>query len=161
MPAIREKKHRLPDENYWGTRRVSFTACIDRRKRAFTRREIVETFVEILGKWTTAKHCSVPIYCFMPDHLHLIIAGLSADSRPKEAMDEFKQTTSQWFVENAPQFHWQKDYSDHIIRISDDWRNHVRYILRNPVRGGLAEYPLAYPFLGSIGLSIEEVLSEL
>lgn len=96
----------------------------------------------------------------MPDHLHVIIGGNESTSRPKEVMDEFKQTTSQWFVNNKPNIHWQKDFHDHIIRISDDWRNHVNYILRNPVRAGLAEYPLDYPFLGSIGVDLADVLHD-
>ena len=161
MKPIREKKHRLPEEAYWGAKRVSITACIEHRKRAFKNSEIVTPFIKMLSHWVREKNCYVPIYCFMPDHLHVIIGGNDSTSRPKEAMDEFKQATSQWFVENKPQFHWQKDYNDHIIRISDDWRNHVNYILRNPVRAGLAEYPLQYPFLGTIDVDITDIIHDL
>jgi len=160
MP-IREKKHRLPEEAYWGAKRISITACIADRGRVFTRPEVVAPFVELLRHWTQEKNCYVSIYCFMPDHLHVIIGGNDHTSRPKEAMDEFKESTSRWFLENMPDAHWQKDYHDHLIRISDDWRNHVRYILRNPVRGALCEFPLEYPYLGSIGVEIADVLGEL
>ena len=160
-PPIREKKHRLPAEAYWGPKRVSFTACIEKRRRPFTRPAVVEAFVAELTRWTKEKSCFVSVYCFMPDHLHTIIGGIDETSRPKEAMDEFKESTSQWLVRNMPGVHWQKDYHDHIIRISDDWRNHVRYIIRNPVRAGLCEFPLEYPYMGSVGVNIEEVLSDL
>ena len=97
----------------------------------------------------------------MPDHLHVMIAGRDETSRPKEAMDEFKETTGHWFGDHCPDVCWQKDYHDHIIRISDDWRNHVVYILNNPARAGLVDDPLKYPFLGSIGVSVDDVLRDL
>ncbi len=161
MKPIREKKHRLPEDAYWGAKSVSFTACIMDRRRPFANASITHHFTGILRDWVIAKNCHASIYCFMPDHLHVIIGGNDEAGRPKEAMDEFKQTTSQWFVDNRPEFHWQKDYHDHIIRISDDWRNHVNYILRNPVRAGFAEYPLQYPYLGTIGVDITDVIHDL
>lgn len=161
MPQYNTKKHRLPAEHYCGPKRVSITACIQKRQRPFSDPWIVDTFKNALVKWTLEKACVASIYCFVPDHLHVILVGTHEGSRPKEAMDEFKETTGTWFAQNRPEFKWQKNYHDHIIRASDDWRNHVRYILRNPVRAGLVENPLDYPYMGSIGPDLQEVLWEL
>ena len=49
-------------------------------------------------------------------------------------MDSFKYLTGQWLAENCPEFEWQKDYHDHIIRNSEDGDEHVVYIACNPVR---------------------------
>lgn len=142
-------------------KRVSFTACIRERKRPFLEKAVVDAFLEALELRTSQAACIVPVYCFMPDHLHVVIAGQTDGSRPKIAMDEFKRTTALWFAKNRPEFHWQKDYHDHIIRASEDWRRHVNYILRNPVRAGLVENPLEYPYMSTIGMEIADLIHDL
>jgi len=97
----------------------------------------------------------------MPDHLHAIICGLSETAEPKRAMDDFRDASSLWFATNRPSVHWQPGYYDHIIRASEDWHSQVRYILRNPVRRGLVEDPLDYPFTGSIGYDFHEFVASL
>jgi len=46
-----------------------------------------------------------------------------------------------------------------VIRKSDDWRRQVAYVLKNPVRAGLVEDPFAYPFTGSIGYDLYELIA--
>jgi putative transposase len=94
----------------------------------------------------------------MPDHLHVVVNGLDKRSRPKTAMDQFKQQTGLWLAVNAPQFEWQDDFHDPIIRKHDDWRRHVQYIAFNPVRAGIVRNPFDYPFTGSIGYDLSELL---
>jgi len=97
----------------------------------------------------------------MPDHLHLLVFGTTPQSRIKLAMDGFKEATGKWFASEMPEVTWQEDYHDHIVRHSDDLANHVRYILANPVRGGLVEDWNDYPFVGSIGIELATYLHDL
>jgi hypothetical protein len=53
---------------------------------------------------------------------------------------------------------WQGDFYDHIIRSSDDWRQHALYIALNPVRAGLSNSCFDYPFSGSIGMNFQDVV---
>ncbi len=57
-----------------------------------------------------------------------------------------------------PRVVWQKDFYDHVIREDDDLAVHVRYVLDNPCRKGLVNDWEEYPFKGSIGCELEDVL---
>lgn len=147
---MREKTHRLPPEQYRGAKTVAFTACIRDRKRAFITPDVVQPQIEFLEKWSTAFGCHIPAYCFMPDHLHVLFRGLEEGSEPLKAMIEFKKSSGLWLARNANTFRWQKDFYDHIIRSGKDWRTQAIYVLFNPVRAGLVEDPVAYPFSGCL-----------
>lgn len=175
---VKEKKHRLPKESYRGEVSVSFTLCLKRslatpslqacpvaagfslrfNARILTNPEIVAKFTEILTAVVTPSHCIVPVYCFMPDHQHLIITGKNPDSDLWKAVGIYKQKTGFWLSENNSILGWQKDFYDHIIRKNQDVTAQVRYILDNPVRKGLARSWEEYPFKGSIGCTLEDVL---
>ncbi|HWA82166.1 MAG TPA: transposase [Fimbriimonadaceae bacterium] len=135
---IREKPHRLPEAAYCG--------------------KVVEVFVRCLFEAAADNRTEVAIYCFMPDHLHTILKGVDHLSRPKRAMNAFKYATDQWLAANQPDFEWQEDYHDHIIRNGEDGDKHVVYIACNPVRAGLVESPLDYPSTGSSAADWRELL---
>ncbi len=161
MNGFREIKHRLPDEAYVGKRTVAYTLCVRDHRRPFVEENIVDVFSHKLRICAEAHHCLVPIYCFMPNHLHILIQGREENSRIKQSIEEFKFSTGSWFHANKPELSWQKDYYDHIIRKSQDWRNQAFYIFQNPVRAGLVADPYDYPFTGSIGFNLGEMLHDL
>ncbi len=160
MARYHERPHRLPYAAYRGRKFVSFTACVENRRSLFADSEVVDAFVKLLTESVFPCGCAVAIYCFMPDHLHVIICGLEDDSRPKEAMNDFKYATGLWLAKNRPGYSWQKDYHDHIIRANDDWRRHVIYIFMNPVRAGMVEDGFDYPFTGSIGFDFQKIVTD-
>src|ERR1051326_9463913 len=100
MKIIRAKTHRLPRDRYCGLVSTSFTACLQARKSLFTRADTVEPFVQTLAQ-VLKDHSCTAVYCFMPDHLHLIISGTSLTSDTLLAMEEFKQRTGWWLRTNA------------------------------------------------------------
>ena len=72
---VREKPHRLPRDCYRGRVIVAFTACVDNRHTPYLDSVIVNNFLDSLNKAATKSKCLVPIYCFMPDHVHVILQG--------------------------------------------------------------------------------------
>src|SRR5206468_12443692 len=102
--------------------------------------------------------CTVPIYCFMPEHVHLLLRGTRLDADTWAAMAAFKQRSGFWIAANRPEFSWQKDYWDHVVRRSEGVRALVRYIAENPVRRGLVTQWDEYPFTGSIGYEVRELI---
>ena len=94
----------------------------------------------------------------MPDHLHLVVQGMSESSDTKSAADRFKAQAGIWLERNRPGASIQEGYYDHIIRPTDDFRRQLFYILSNPVRAGLVEDPFRYPFSGSIGYNLRELI---
>ena len=154
---VKEKRHRLPKECYRGKISIVFTLCLKGDAQAFISHEIINIFTDILTSAITKEGCIVPVYCFMPDHQHLIIKGMCGSSDVWETVVRYKQKTGFWMSVNKPGMKWQKDFYDHIIRRESDIVTQVRYILDNPVRKGLVSSWHEYPFKGSIGCEIENV----
>ncbi len=156
--GIREKPHRLPRDCYRGTVTVSITACVATRHALFTDASLVEGFVDVLGRTSCECACRVLIYCFMPDHLHLVLQGQDAAADAWQAMVDFKQRSGFWLHRYRRGARWQKDFHDHLMRAEDDLRAHLRYVANNPVRHGLVTDWWLYPFTGAIGFDLATVL---
>ncbi|MBI3407477.1 MAG: transposase [Planctomycetes bacterium] len=157
---VQEKKHRLPRECYRGIVTVSFTACIEDRRTPFLKASIVEEFLAILARCLHKTHCVAFIYCFMPDHLHLIVHGLNETTDTWQAMVDFKQSTGFWFAQHGREFKWQKDFHDHILRSKEELGTRIRYIADNPVRKRLVDSWQDYAFTGAIGADLNEVMKD-
>jgi REP element-mobilizing transposase RayT len=158
--------HRLPREHYEGRVWASFTVCIENRKAFFVDAGIVKVFVDFL-KEVVEKHDFRAIYCFMPDHLHLVLLGgsdvlLGGSDRSSvlRGIEDFKQATGYWLKSQPPRIRWQKGFYDRIIR-ARELGIIVRYVLDNPVRRRLVREWRDYPFIGSIGMDLETFLQEL
>jgi len=158
MDEPREKPHRLPPSSYVGQIPISFTACVGHRRHAFLTAANVGPHVEIMREQFAKFDCLIPIYCFMPDHLHVISMGMTHHSDGKRAMDAFEQKSADLLYSSGDHFRWQKDYHDRIIRRSEEWRKQVFYVFLNPVRSKIVSDPRGYPFTGSIGYDLEELL---
>ena len=156
----RERKHRLPREDYIGRRSVAFTACLRDRKPKLNDPTIVPALVSLLGRSADSFGCCVPIYTFMPDHMHVLLIGERVDSDLKGAMDKFKYLSGFWLFRHRPDLHWQKDYWDHVVREFEGWRTQARYIAANPCRAGLCHDIFDWPYTGSIGFDLHDVLAD-
>ena len=157
--VIKERKHRLLKEFYRGEISAGFTLCLRGDVVASIKPEIINIFTDILNSVVSKAGCIIPVYCFMPDHQHLIITGTQDDSDIWKAIVSYKQKTGFWMSVNKLGVRWQKDYYDHVIRTREDIASQVRYILDNPVRKGLVSSWQEYPFKGSIGCKMEDILN--
>ena len=105
------------------------------------------------------KGFEVIVYCFMPDHLHLVAEGLSDDADCKEFIKLAKQYAGYYYSQaynRAPL--WQRYCHDNIAWDAAEVVAMVRYVVANPVEGGLVSDPMDYPFLGSQRWSMGELL---
>jgi REP element-mobilizing transposase RayT len=157
---VREKKHRLPLERYRGEVTVAFTACVRGNAVLFVSSEIVGALAQYLAIATDKHQCEVLVYCFMPDHAHMILRGRNPQSEAWRGMVAFKQQTGFWLAHHCPASAWQKDFYDHIIRADEDLGAHVRYIANNPVRKGLVTHWHEYPYTGSIGSDLATIMAD-
>jgi putative transposase len=85
----------------------------------------------------------------MPDHLHLLVAGISEASDFRSFMKAFKQDTGFSYRQRCQEALWQHGYHERILRDDEATAAVVRYILENPIRAGLARRLGEYPFAGS------------
>jgi putative transposase len=131
---------------------------LEGRQRGFAVESTVDQMVEFLRKSVEVNECVVPVYCFMPDHAHVMIMGMDEHSDSLAAMKKFKTLSGTWLHgKRLPQ--WQKNFFDRVLRCGEDWRIQARYIAENPVRAGLASDWSQYPFTGAIGCDLQDVLS--
>jgi REP element-mobilizing transposase RayT len=97
----------------------------------------------------------------MPDHVHLLVEGLTVDADLRRFARNAKQVTGQTYGRRMRTRLWQEGYYDRILRADDDARAIARYIIENPVRAGLAKTPSEYPYLGSGVWSVEDLIESV
>jgi putative transposase len=72
--------HRHPEHlktfDYIGLHRYSLRFCTDARRPLFTITERVDLVLEQFVRAATEEGFAIVAYCFMPDHVHLLIEGL-------------------------------------------------------------------------------------
>jgi putative transposase len=88
-------------------------------------------------------------YCFMPDHLHLLVEGLKESSDLRRFVSSFNQRSGDAYHRGTGQCLWQTGYYDHVLRDEQSLQATAGYILQNPVRAGLVERMEQYPHMGS------------
>lgn len=141
---------RLPAESYRGEAYVHWTMSIEDRGIGWLTPDWHFQFREILTHTLFRYGLSCPIYCCMPDHLHLLWIGLLDHSDQRLAAKYFRKHINGLLLPRG--FMLQKQGYDHVLR--DDERNRdsfvsvVAYIARNPERAGLTKPDEShfYPF---------------
>jgi putative transposase len=89
---------------------------------------------------------AVHAYCFMPDHVHVLLEGTSGGSSLQPYVERWKQVTGHWFTRTRSRRLWQSGYYDRVLREDEPMRVVARYIVGNPIRAGLADQVGQYPF---------------
>ena len=88
-------------------------------------------------------------YCFMPDHMHALVAGDRPDSDFKKFVAMYKQRSGFAHRRTTGERLWQANYYEHVLRTEECLSPVVGYVLGNPLRAGLVQKAEDYPFLGS------------
>ncbi len=83
----------------------------------------------------------------MPDHLHLLVQGTTAEADLRRFAKLAKQLSG-YYVKRQHEIRlWGRGYYDRILREDEDPRRYLRYIRENPVKARLVTDPADYPFL--------------
>jgi putative transposase len=93
-------------------------------------------------------HFEVLAYCFMPDHLHLLLEGLSDDADMRSCCRLLRQRLAHAYAGLTGRPLWQPGYWDRVLRAGEETRDCALYILANPIRRGLARTIGEYPYSG-------------
>jgi putative transposase len=149
MPEFRRKQNRLEAEAYRGRRAYFLTLCVQDRRRVFDDHDLVNMLLALLEKTCPAHSFLVYAYCFMPDHLHLILVGESGSSRLAPMVRAFKGAAATEARKSGVSNLWQKGYYDHVLRGGKSLDEATWYVFLNPVRAGLAKTVHEWPYSGS------------
>lgn len=130
---------RLPTEYYLGDACVHWSMTIDKRAVGWLDTIFHFRFREQLTHSLFRYHLACPIYCLMPDHMHLLWMGLADYAHQLNAMKHFRTHVNASLKSNG--FELQKQAYDHVLkeeeRIESAFMAVCEYIARNPERANL------------------------
>jgi putative transposase len=93
---------------------------------------------------------AVHAYCFMPDHVHVLTCGTCADSHLPPFVGHWKQVVGFEFSSRVQGRRlWQPGYFERVLRDDEPDEIVARYIVANPIRGGLVKSIGEYPHVWS------------
>ena len=146
--SVWRKPNRLALATYSEARACSITIVTSNRLVAFDSAVWVDRCLAVLCKSSEKHDIAVLAYCFMPDHVHLLIHNEGKSSVIRFVKD-FKQFTGYQYKKQTGIRLWHKSYYDHVLRRGEDVAVTANCIFRNPVRAGLVTEASSYPFSGS------------
>lgn len=149
---------RLRGFSYRGVHRYLLTFCTIERARIFERPEAVDDALQQIRITAGRERFAILAYCFMPDHVHLLVEGLNDHADLRQFAKMAKQRSGASHALSASGRLWQEGYWETVLRIDEDARPTARYIFENPVRAGLAVSPRDYPYLGSDMWTVAEII---
>ena len=149
---------RLKSFAYIGPYRYFLTFCTAARHPAFTRTEVFDLALAQVLRAARLNGFNILAYCFMPDHVHLLIEGTAPDSDLRHFAKDAKQYSGFHYKREYGKQLWQPSYYDHVLRDEEDTWSVARYIVENPLIAGLAERADGYLFLGSATVAKQDLL---
>ena len=146
------KTIRLEPDLYAAPHNVcSITTCTQNGEMIFGDIAFGRACVDILRTLSNEKKTPIFAYCFMPDHIHVLLSPSEQCSIPL-FIGGFKSlwVRTGWMHFGLKKSFWQKRYYDHFLRTGEDINMVAKYILNNPVRKGLTKSWKDYPLCGSL-----------
>jgi len=148
---------RLPRFSYRGCYRYLLTFLTIHRSRLFEDPAAVQQAFEQIHRTAIIERFAILAYCFMPDHLHLVVAGLSFESDLKRFAKLAKQRSGAAHARTRTGRLWQSGYWDTSLRGSADVRQAMKYVMSNPVKAGLVTPGGTYPFAADDAAALGEL----
>jgi putative transposase len=155
---VPEYPEHLPEFSYVGVHRYFLTFCTFERRRHFENADNVELVYAQFAHTSTRNHFLIPAYCFMPDHVHLLVEGTQDDADLKQFIKDAKQYSGFYFRRHTRERLWQRYGFERVLRGEEGTWDVARCIIANPIRSGLVTNLAEYPFWGSLTYSREELL---
>jgi REP-associated tyrosine transposase len=115
----------------------SLTFCAFSRSERFRTPGIIEMLVRAILTAALEFEFDVLAYCVMPDHVHLLVQGMTASAALRPFVASVKQRSGYEFKRRTGQRLWQKGYYERTLRRDEDLLTVARYIEANPVRAAL------------------------
>jgi REP element-mobilizing transposase RayT len=117
---------RLKTFDYVGCYHYSLTFCAFRRNRYFEDSALVGLVQEQLSRTATEHQFEELAYCFVPDHLHLLLAGLREDASLIPCVEVMRQRSSRAAKTAQGIQLWQDGYFERVLRASNwKWRRNT------------------------------------
>ncbi|QEG02865.1 hypothetical protein Mal15_69860 [Stieleria maiorica] len=154
MNKHKQRLKRLPPEYYRGLAWVHWTMTIEDRRTGWLDGRFLYKFREILTHAAFCDALACPIFCLMPDHIHLLCCGLTDKTDQRHAIQRLRKDTNECLKRIG--FLFQRQAYDHVLKDHelerDAIESMVEYIARNPERKELVPVDAfaTYAFTGCL-----------
>ncbi len=142
---------RLDRHRYQAHSAIFWTLTLKNRSRGWLSTEFHHSFRDRMLHAAVRYDVWCPIYCLMPDHLHLLWMGMRRRSDQLNAM-KFLRTELEPLLGGGRE--WQHQSYDHVLRDEERERDAFAqtcfYILANPVRAKLIDEKERWAFGGCV-----------
>ncbi|HYN09955.1 MAG TPA: transposase [Vicinamibacterales bacterium] len=152
---------RLGSADYLGQQSFFLTICCYRRRVIFVRPDIVEIVLQQFVLAANARDVALTAYCFMPDHVHALVAALAEHSDFTKFVSLSKQRSGYHFKRVQHTCLWQEGPFDRVLRSDEPEMTVIRYIVSNPIRARIVQTPQEYLFWGSQVDTRDEILEAI
>ncbi len=149
---------RLPGFSYVGRYSYSLEFTTDGRQPILVDAAVVDLVLQQILRAASQYAFTVSAYCFMPDHVHLVVDASRDDSDCKAFIKAAKQFSGYYYSQAYGRRLWQRYGHERVVRDETERALTIRYVVANPVKAGLTRHPGEYPFLGSQRYTVEELL---
>jgi putative transposase len=158
---LTHRPEHLKTFDYLGLHQYFLTFCTFERHQIFIDPEHVAVVSTQIQRAASDLRFAVRAYCYMPDHVHLLVEGLADDSDCRQFISRAKQYAGFHYQAAFGQRLWQRYGFERVLRGDEAAVSVARYILENPVRAGLVEDVRAYPFSGSDTYTVAQILEAI
>ncbi len=155
------RPERLTSFDYVGQYPYFLTFCTDCRHEAFRDAARVDIVSTQILRAAIDEQFALVAYCYMPDHLHLLVTGEQPASDCRRFIKRSKQFSGFYYQKAFGRRLWQRYGYERVLRSEEGLLSVARYILENPVRARIARDVREYPFTGSCLYSVDEILDAL
>jgi REP element-mobilizing transposase RayT len=121
------------------------------RRQLFKDTELARAACRCIHERANWGDASLLCWVLMPDHWHGMVQLGVCDSLPT-VMSRFKAAVARQLNCTRTAVVWGRGYHDRALRHEDDIRAVARYIVANPLRAGLADNVLDYPYWNCVWL---------
>ena len=151
--------HRLDASQYAGYRLYFLTIGTHHRTPHFKNQTVVTLVLSQFLRVATSEGFAVIAYCFMPDHVHMLVVGRRENAGLRRFVSKGKQRAGFEFARTVGGRLWQKNFFDRTLRRDDDVPATIAYMVNNPVRARMVDDPADYSYWGSQVYAREEILA--
>jgi putative transposase len=159
--SIMSRPKRLTGHSYTGVSLYFLTFCVRQRRHVFRSEQTFSETLTQIRQAASDERFALLAYCFMPDHAHLLVEGVAEDSNLRRFVTVAKRRSGAVYARVANSPLWQEGYYERVLRPGENPRSIARYILASPLRAGLVNSLLEYPFMGSDVWSVREMVESI
>lgn len=161
LSGMAHRPGHLPSFPYTGFYRYFLTFTTDFRQPLFASAAAVDLTLLQFRRVVSEEQFAILAYCFMPDHVHLLLEATAEDSSLLRCQRKLKQLSGYYYKRRFGRALWQPDGYEHVVRDDEATSAIVRYILENPAKAGLVNSVTDYPFAGSDVFALSDILEFL